>query len=178
MYAADIDELDIVEVLLDEDDIGKAFVKTGTETSGNLDALVALNAAKDAADELDEAEYTPTSWAALDAALAMDEDTAAEMKDKARAINNAIKGLVERADFSALTSLIADAQQLAEETDVDDDVTPAAGTVTTAVMEALEAAIEVAEGVEANLDSTQAEVNAAVTALQTAITNFNDAVVE
>ena len=46
---------------------------------------------------------------------------------KTRAINNAIKGLVERADFSALTSLIADAQQLAEETDVDDDVTPPLG---------------------------------------------------
>ncbi len=77
--------------------------------------LTALNEAITSANQKNESLYTPNSWVALEQALAsaklLNDESAQEDIDLAtEALNNALKELVERADFTALNKAIDDAR--------------------------------------------------------------------
>ena len=127
----------------------------------------ALNSLIAEAEALDEESYTSGTWAALEEALeaakavAEDADALQNAVDEAAdALREALDALVERGDKTALNSLIAEADELAEE-----DYTT--GTWAT-FAEALENAKTVAE----DADATQAEIDEAKAALAEAMENL------
>ncbi|MDR2890152.1 MAG: InlB B-repeat-containing protein [Alistipes sp.] len=122
------------------------------------------------AEELVEEDYTPASWTLFEAAIAaaqevLDDPEATEQDylDAIEALQDAIdEGLVERADNSALVTLIETAEGELE------------GDYTSASLSALQDAIDAAQAVADDGDATDAEIAQAVLDLQAAI----DALVE
>ena len=128
----------------------------------------ALEAAIEKAESLNEEDYTPETWAALEEALEAAKETAEDPNatqedvDAAlEALEEARNGLVLRADTTQLEALIQQAESLTEE-----DYTPATWT-------ALEEALEAAKVVLADLNASQEEVDSAATALRAALNGLN-----
>lgn len=129
----------------------------------DLDALI------ETAEGLNEEDYTPDSWAALEEALEAAKETAEDPNatqedvDAAEeALQAAIDALVERADTSELEELIAQAGELDKGEYTDDSWT------------VLEQALEAAEAVLNDPNATQAEVDQAAALLRYAMDSLTE----
>ena len=123
-----------------------------------------LEAAISFADKMTEADYTPASWEALQKAL----DAAKAVRDKekptqeevdaaATALTEALEGMVEKADKTALKAAIAEAEAKNEA----DYAVPS--------WEALQEALDAARLVDKDENATQEQVNTATKAVTDAI---------
>ena len=131
----------------------------------------ALATAIAGAESLDEADYTPDSWAEADlataiadakAVLADDNATAAAVADAIQLLRDAALNLVEKADTDALEDAIATLPEIKEE-----DATPE-------TWAAYEAALAAAQLVLADANATQDDVDAAEAALLAAIAGIQE----
>ena len=127
--------------------LGTAYADLVFAGQADLDAVVAEAA------ELEEADYTPATWAVLAEALELPETTNAEVVAKTAAITEAIAGLVEVANMEAYDAIVAAAGEVVE------------ADYTAATYAALQTALE--ENVVTNLD-TQEDVDAATAAITAA----------
>ena len=155
------------DVLNDVEAIEEDYNQAEDNLQDALDALVKIVSLRDAINAalgLDESDYTPNSWSALDSAvsagqtvLADADATKTEVSDATSAITTAQGNLVDRADTSALASLITTAQGLDES-----DYTPNSWS-------GFPVAISDAIAVRDNANATQTQVDNAKTDLQAAI---------
>lgn len=111
-----------------------------------------------------QSDYTSVSYKALADAVAAGETVLAntdasqtDVDDAAKAINDAIAGLVKRADFSALTSALDSADKYAESDYTEESYS------------ALSKAVTAGKAVAENTDATQTEVDSAAQAIDDAI---------
>ena len=155
-------------------DAVNAAVAALAAAQGNLVEKADKSALADAiagAESLDEADYTPESWAEADlataiadakAVLADDNATAAAVADAIQLLRDAALNLVEKADTDALEDAIATLPEIKEE-----DATPE-------TWAAYEAALAAAQLVLDNPNATQDDVDAAEAALLAAIAGVQE----
>lgn len=124
----------------------------------------ALNALLEIVKSLDEDNFTPDTWAGLQDVVSNAEDAAesglkAEIEKAYQQLNDALKDLAYRADFSELEALIAQGKEINLDDYLDLGDTKANFTK----------ALENAEKIVENLNAAQKEVDDAATALTEAI---------
>lgn len=112
----------------------------------------ALDAAKEAADNLEEELYTSASWIALQEALGLPEGNNAEMGIKATAITEAINNLAEKADLTAYKTTLAAVEE--------DDYTVTSWTIYQGIVNAVENQVSVEDSQE-KVDSVTAKIKTA-----------------
>ncbi len=162
---------DAQTVLLDVNATQEEVANALNELQSALGVLVdaadktALLAAVEEAYELDEEDYTPSSWTVLESALAAAEtvlsDKNAVQKDADEALGvlqDALAGLVERADMRDLEAAIEAALALENTKDI----------YTSESWEALEAALAAAQAIDGDVEALQEDVDDATVNLVTA----------
>ena len=173
-WAALEEALEAAKTVAEDTDSTQSEVDEATENLKNaMDALVergdktALNELIAEAEALDEEVYTSGTWAAFEEALeaakavAADADALQDAVDEAAdALREALDALVERGDKTALNSLIAEADELAEED------------YTTGTWATFADALENAKTVAEDADATQTEIDEAKAALAEAMENL------
>jgi hypothetical protein len=119
--------------------------------SGEFVNFTELDAAKATTVGRNEEDYTEASWADLEGALAMSEDTQGEVDSKTAAINDAVAGLV---NIVGLNSVKAEAATKNE------------GDYTTESWAVLKFALDLPETTQSEVDVKVAAINSAIGALE------------